>query len=137
MSRSVRRILSFAAVAALTFTVEAAVFVPSGAMAINCSNDRRLAWADYHPASAAKGAKARWKLASMNAADWDAVQYQGFAAEVLWVGTDNDQADVSWVEVGATHGQRSDCRNEVRDGACGRADGLLQGVPDGGGHLPN
>lgn len=37
----------------------------------------------------------------MHADDWAS---GGFAAQVMWVGTDDRQADDAWVEVGFTHG---------------------------------
>lgn len=59
------------------------------------------AWTDHVPQSAASGAKMYWTLRTLVAGDWAA---RGFAAEVLWVGTNSQQADTTWVEVGATKG---------------------------------
>jgi hypothetical protein len=48
-----------------------------------------------------QGARQRWITRALSATDWAS---GGFASEVLWVGTDDGQADKDWVEVGATKG---------------------------------
>lgn len=62
---------------------------------------KQLAYADHHPQTAADGARARWVARTLSATDW---AVGGFASEVIWVGTDNAEADIRWVEVGITHG---------------------------------
>jgi hypothetical protein len=62
---------------------------------------KQLAYWDGVPQYSADGGRMYWIARTLSATDWAA---GGFASEVLWVGTDNDQADTSWVEVGATHG---------------------------------
>lgn len=56
---------------------------------------------DAVPQQTAKGAHERWAIRTLSASDRAT---GGFASEVVWVGTDNQQADTRWVEVGVTHG---------------------------------
>jgi hypothetical protein len=49
-----------------------------------------------------QGAHQRWKTRKLAATDWNS--HGGFAAEVLWVGTGDEDPSVDWVEVGATQG---------------------------------
>jgi hypothetical protein len=51
----------------------------------------------------ADGAKMTWVARALTASDW-AASYQGFAAQVLWVGTNNSSPSVRWVEAGITQG---------------------------------
>jgi len=78
----------------------------SGAVVLNpaavraaCGKD--LTYTDHIPQAAADGAKMKWETRTVHADDWAS---GGFAAQVMWVGTDDRQADDAWVEVGFTHG---------------------------------
>jgi hypothetical protein len=62
---------------------------------------RETAWADFHPTVTADGAKMSWKARAMSATD---TASGGFAAQVLWVGTDSRESDDFWVEAGVTQG---------------------------------
>jgi hypothetical protein len=64
---------------------------------------KAIAWTDHTPQQAAKGARMNWKLQTLHANGLGGFPDR-FAAEVLWVGTNNAQDDTDWVEVGATHG---------------------------------
>jgi hypothetical protein len=96
-----KRIVSLGVSAALLLTIRTATFSPRSAAAVTCV--RTEAWGDWAPQSAAKGARGYWFVHTMHANDWN-VFPGGFAAQVIWVGTDGDQADTTWVEVGATRG---------------------------------
>jgi hypothetical protein len=62
---------------------------------------KQLAYQDAVPQATADGASETWKVRTLAATD---TAGGGFAAEVLWVGTNGQQADTQWVEVGATDG---------------------------------
>jgi hypothetical protein len=49
----------------------------------------------------ANGAKMAWTARALTATDWAG---GGFAAQVLWVGTNNSSASTRWVEAGITQG---------------------------------
>ena len=93
-----RRVVTGAVTFALAFTVQAAVSTPSTALAACVKKEAVAFWS---PPVAAKGARAVWVVQSMHADDWAS---GGFAAEVIWVGTDFDPPETSWVEIGATQG---------------------------------
>lgn len=61
------------------------------------------AGAIFTPSTTVVGAKMEWRARTLVASDWSA-SYQGFAAEVLWVGTDDLSPSTKWVEAGVTQG---------------------------------
>lgn len=63
--------------------------------------DKQLTYSDHTPQAGSNGARMTWLARITNAPDYAS---GGFASQVLWVGTNGDQADDSWVEVGVTHG---------------------------------
>lgn len=73
---------------------------PAPALASACGV-KYEAGADLHTTVAADGAKMVWKARPLSASDWAS---NGFASEVMWVGTDGQDPSVTWVEAGATHG---------------------------------
>ncbi len=99
-----RRIVSLALVAAVSLTIEVAAFEPAVASATTCADAHLEAAGAIDPPSAAKGAKALWTVKAMHADDWDEPGTPGWASEVLWVGTNDEYPEFSWVEVGALHG---------------------------------
>lgn len=86
---------------ALASLIAASAFNLADAATAAAACTEQLAYADHHPQTAADGARGRWVARLVSATDW---AVGGFASEVLWVGTDNAEADVRWVEVGITHG---------------------------------
>lgn len=94
-----RRIVAVAVSLAVIAYAGTATIAPIEVEAGGCV--KKVGYADWFPQQNADGAKARWILRTLDADDW---ALGGFASEVLWVGTDDDFADFSWVEVGATHG---------------------------------
>jgi hypothetical protein len=104
-TRSIVSAMSVAGVAAaiaLTLTAAGPVarIIPVQIAAAACT--KQLTFTD-HVLSGAKGGRMRWITRTETATDWN-VSPGGFAAEVLWVGTDGDQADGTWVEIGWTKG---------------------------------
>jgi hypothetical protein len=61
----------------------------------------QLVWTDHVPQVAADGATMEWKAKTLVSYD---TAGDGLAAQVLWVGTDAEQADTIWVEAGITKG---------------------------------
>jgi hypothetical protein len=86
---------------ALAIAVGLVAAIPSRSTVVFCPFSKQLAYQDASPQQAATGARLKWKARRLFAQDW---AVRGFAAEVLWVGTDNKQADDAWVEVGVSHG---------------------------------
>jgi len=64
-----------------------------------CSKEE--AGADAGTSVNADGAKMAWKARALTATDWAS---QGFAAQVMWVGTNNTEETLRWVEAGITRG---------------------------------
>ena len=58
-------------------------------------------WTDHTPQAAAIGATMAWRYQTLHSPDWAS---GGFAAQVMWTGTDGQQSDITWVEAGITHG---------------------------------
>lgn len=75
--------------------------VPVARTALAAGCTKHLAYQDAQLLSAQKGGRERWITRTLSASDW---AVGGFASEVLWVGTDNSQADTDWVEIGMTQG---------------------------------
>jgi hypothetical protein len=99
---STMSVTGLSVVLALSATVAGPVvrIVPAQIAAAACL--KQLTYSD-HVLTAAKGGRMRWINRTESASDWN-VAPGGFAAEVLWVGTDGDQADTTWVEIGWTKG---------------------------------
>jgi hypothetical protein len=68
-----------------------------------CPFDHASKFANHIPQQQANGARMNWKARTLVSTDWNIPPF-GFAAQVLWAGTDNRQANDAWVEVGVTHG---------------------------------
>ena len=61
----------------------------------------QLVGAEHVPQQTADGANLEWKARTLVSLDW---ANDGFAAQVLWVGTDSQSVSDKWVEAGITHG---------------------------------
>lgn len=72
---------------------------PPSALGASCFQQKR--WVEHVPQLFADGARMKWPARITHATDWATL---GFAAQVLWIGTDNQPDDDVWVEVGLTHG---------------------------------
>lgn len=94
-----RRTVTAIAVAILAIGAAA----PAKVQAVECTE--AVEWTDHVPQQTADGARMWWRYRRLEADDWNA-WYEGFASQVLWVGTNGQQADDVFVEVGITHGYK-------------------------------
>jgi len=62
---------------------------------------KNWAVAKYDNPDNSDGGRMTWRVRTLSATDWAA---GGFAAQVLWAGTNNVDELARWVEVGVTHG---------------------------------
>jgi hypothetical protein len=74
---------------------------PAGPPAVAAACVKNWAVANYHNPDNSDGGRMTWKVQTLSATDWAA---RGFAAQVLWAGTNNVDELVRWVEVGVTKG---------------------------------
>ncbi len=101
MSRS-RRLLSIASAIALASATTWTYWTTGGpAVVLAATCTKQLAYQDAVPQVTADGARETWTIRTLSATDTAA---GGFASEVLWVGTNGQGADSTWVEVGVTDG---------------------------------
>lgn len=115
------RVLSSVLLTALALGGSSAVAVPTRAdhiPAADCFD--QLAWTDHVPQAPANGATMAWRYQTLFSDKWSD---GGFAAEVMWVGTDGALSDDLWVEAGITHGWQGQnirrfysARNNVANG---------------------
>lgn len=92
--------------AAVALPILASLFVLATPRATLAACTKAIAWTDHTPQQGAKGARMFWVNESLHANGLGGSPAR-FAAEVLWVGTDNKQSDDWWVEVGVTHGWKN------------------------------
>jgi hypothetical protein len=83
----------------VSVTLALGVFPGATRVLAVCLNEK--AWVNNTPAYRSDGAKMTWKARDLTATDAGS---GGFAAEVIWIGTDGAQASDVWVEMGVTQG---------------------------------
>lgn len=95
----------FAAIVAIAALLATPVLPGTGTtvLAEACNGTNNLAYTDHFPSFVADGGRMTWRARNLFANDW---LPGGFAAQVLWVGTNDVHSAPSftWVEVGLTHG---------------------------------
>ena len=66
-----------------------------------CPGHKQIVWTDHTPQATADGASMTWRATTLTTHGWS---LGGFTAQVLWVGTDNQDSADAWVETGITEG---------------------------------